>query len=89
MEAVKNPIEAALAVKSQEGLVEFLADLAESARLDRVPVENPQTSEFIEASSAWLEGLDGFMRQHTGEGAPESPTWATVALIFSAGLVYE
>ncbi|MEV5595341.1 hypothetical protein [Streptomyces sp. NPDC052496] len=83
-----NPIETASAVNSREDLVRHLTDLAEKAGRGTIPVENPETSAFLEASSAWLEGLDGFLRQHTGEGAPESPTWATVALLFSAGLVH-
>jgi hypothetical protein len=54
-----------------------------------VPVENPSTSAFIEASAAWLDGLDSFLRHHVGEGAPEAPSWATIALICTAGLTYE
>jgi hypothetical protein len=89
MEPMKNPIDAALAVSSHEELVEYLADLAEKARQGAVPVENPSTPDFIEASSAWLEGLDAFLRHHTGEVASEAPKWSTIAMIFSAGLVYE
>jgi hypothetical protein len=86
---VSGPIEAALAVGSRDELVAYLANLAERARLGEIPVENPHTSSFIEASAAWLEGLDPFLRHHTGEAAPDSPSWATIALIFSAGLTYE
>jgi hypothetical protein len=82
-------IEAALAVTSREQLVAYLTDLAEDCRRERIPVENPDTPGFIEASAAWLEGLDAFLRRQTGAGAPESPTWAIIAMIFSAGLVYE
>jgi hypothetical protein len=43
----------------------------------------------IEASAAWLEGLGSFLRHHTGEAAPGSPSWATIASIFTAGPTYE
>jgi hypothetical protein len=78
-----------LAVKSREDLVRYLFDLADEARRETEAVENPQTPDFIEASGAWLEGLDAFLRRHTGEAAPEAPTWSIIAMIFSAGLVYE
>lgn len=84
-----NPIERASAVGTRDDLVAYLADLAEKSRTGTVPVENPSTPDFIEASAAWLEGLDAFLRHHFGEGAPESPSWAIIAMIFSAGLVYE
>lgn len=54
-----------------------------------VPVENPGIADFIEASGPWLEGMDAVLRHHTGEGEPDSPTWSIIAMIFSAGLVYE
>ena len=86
---MSSPIEAALAVTSREELIGYLANLAERARRGVIPVENPSTPDFIEASSAWLEGLDSFLRHHTGEAAPEAPSWSTIAMVFSAGLVYE
>ncbi|WP_212909920.1 hypothetical protein [Streptomyces sp. TS71-3] len=86
---MSSPIDAALAVSSLEELVAYLADLSEKARRGVVPVENPNTPDFIEASSAWLEGIDAFLRHHTGEAVPQVPKWSTIALIFSAGLVYE
>ncbi|MET7463115.1 hypothetical protein [Nonomuraea sp. NPDC005501] len=84
-----SPIEAAMAVTTREELVAYLANLAEKSREGEIPVENVQTCDFIEASSAWLEGLDTFLLRHTGQSAPSSPSWATIAMIFSAGLVYE
>ena len=82
-------IDAALSVGSREELIAYLADLAESCRAGRIRVENPDTSDFIDASARWLESLDTFLRQHTGVDAPESPSWAIIAMVFSAGLVYE
>jgi hypothetical protein len=82
-------LEAALAVGSRQELVAYLFDLAESCRDGRIQVENTDTSTFIDASGRWLETLEEFLRQHTGAGAPESPSWAIIAMIFSAGLVYE
>lgn len=84
-----RPIEAALAVRTREDLIAYLEDLAEGSRSGGIPVENTNTSDFVEASAAWLEGLDPFLRHHTGEGVPDSPSWAIIAMIFSAGLVYE
>jgi len=42
--------------------------LQEKVRAGAILVENPDTADFIEASGAWLEGLDAFLRRHTGEG---------------------
>lgn len=86
---MSNPIEEALNVRSRAELVRHLGALAAKARAGLIPVENPATADFIEASGAWLEGLDAFLRHHTGEGEPDSPSWSIIAMIFSAGLVYE
>jgi hypothetical protein len=86
---MSNSFEEAMNVRSRAELVIYLSSLAEKARAGTIPVENPNTADFIEASGAWLEGLDSFLRRHTGEGEPDSPSWSIIAMIFSAGLVYE
>jgi hypothetical protein len=86
---MSNSFEETLDVRSRTELVRYLSSLAEKARAGTIPVENPDTADFIEASGAWLEGLDAFLRHHTGEGEPDFPSWSIIAMIFSAGLVYE
>ncbi|WP_460707979.1 DUF7660 family protein [Myceligenerans halotolerans] len=86
---MSSPVDAALAVGSRKDLVVYLADLAQKARQGEAPVENLSTPDFIEASGAWLEGLDSFLRRNAGRGEEEVSTWAIVAMIYSGGLVYE
>jgi hypothetical protein len=87
--AEMNPIDAALAVRSRDDLVAYLNTLAGDARAGRVPVENITSPDFIEASAAWLAGLDQFLRSQRVEVVSGEPSWLTIAMIFSAGLVYE
>lgn len=83
-----DPVAAALAVRSQEELVAFLIDLAQRARSGQTPVENETSPEMIEAAAYWTEGMGDFLRVR-GEDVSSLSPWSIVALIFSAGLVYE
>jgi hypothetical protein len=51
-------------------------------------VENETSPDLIEAAAAWTEGIEDFMETRGYDMTRLSP-WAIVALIFSAGLVYE
>jgi hypothetical protein len=80
--------EEAQAVASRDDLVAYLIDLSSRAREGRTAVENASTPEFIEAAAYWTRAMDGFFANR-GEEAPEAPSWSTIAMIFSAALVYE
>jgi hypothetical protein len=83
-----SPIEEAWAVDSPARLAEYLADLAARARQGKAPVENESSLSMIEAAGAWVEDIDSFLSSRGKDIAELSP-WAAVAMIFSAGLVYE
>jgi len=88
VEAVIDPVAAALAVGSREELVAFLLDLAQRARAGRTPVENETSPDMIEAAAYWTEGMEEFLLAR-GETLSGLSAWSIVAMIFSAGLVYE
>ena len=83
-----DPVAAALAVGSREELATFLVDLAQRARSGQTPIENETSPDMIEAAAYWTEGMDDFLRVR-GEDVSSLSPWSIVALIFSAGLVYE
>jgi hypothetical protein len=85
---VTDPVTTAAAISSREELVEYLVNLAERARAGNTPVENETSPDLIEAAAAWTEGIEDFMETRGYDMTRLSP-WAIVALIFSAGLVYE
>lgn len=80
--------EEAQAVASRADLVAYLIDLSSRVRDGRAAVENGSAAEFIEAAAYWTRGMDGFF-SNRGEEVPETPSWAMIAMIFSAALVYE
>ncbi|HEV2377015.1 MAG TPA: hypothetical protein VGS19_33240 [Streptosporangiaceae bacterium] len=84
----RSPIDTAWEVDSPSKLAVFLADLAERARNGKTPVENPSSVEMIEASGAWVEGIERFLSARGYDAANLSP-WAAVAMVYSAGLIYE
>jgi hypothetical protein len=83
-----DPVAAALAVGSREELASFLLDLAQRARSGQTPVENESSWDMIEAAAYWSEGMEDFLRARSEDVDRLSP-WPVVALVFSAGLVYE
>lgn len=84
----RSPVDVAWEVDSPSKLAEFLADLAERARTGETRVENPSSVAMIEASGAWVEDIEGFLSARGRDVAALSP-WAAVAMVYSAGLVYE
>lgn len=81
-------LEEAQAVASREDLVAYLIDLSSRVGTGRLPVENVYTSEFIEAAAYWIREMEGFF-SNQGVQVPNVPSWALIAMIFSAALVYE
>ena len=75
-------------VTSRDDLVRFLGRLAREAATEEV--ENPTTSRYLEAASAWAQDCDGAYA-HAGQSVPElTPEgWEFVARLFEAALVYE
>jgi len=84
----RNPVDAAWEVDSPAKLADFLVDLAQRARTGRTRVENPSSVAMIEASGAWVEDIDDFISARGRDIANLTP-WAAVAMVYSAGLVYE
>ena len=80
--------EDAQAVASRADLVAYLVDLSSRVRDGRTSVENASVPDFIEAAAYWSQGMDGFFLNR-GEEVPDAPSWAMIAMIFSAALVYE
>lgn len=87
-ERLRDPVAAALAVKSPEELSAFLVDLAERARAGLTPVENESSPDFVEAAGYWSENVIEFLRARNVDVDDVSP-WSIVAMTFAAGLVYE
>ena len=50
--------------------------------------ENGDLESFLEALSAWVEGMDSFYA-NIGSDVPERPTWRTFAEMLAAARVYE
>ena len=84
----RNPVDTAWEVDSPAKLAEFLVDLAERARTGKTRVENPSSVAMIEASGAWVEDIGDFLAARGLDIVGLSP-WAAVAMVYSAGLVYE
>lgn len=84
-----EPIDEMLAVKSRQDLIAYLARLSTQVRQGSMQVENVLTHDFLEAASAWLRDSPGFFKNNAEGINPDDLTWAIVAAIFSAGLVYE
>jgi hypothetical protein len=83
-----DPVADALAVGSKEELTDFLVSLAQRARAGQTPVENETSPDMIEAAAYWTEGIEDFLLAR-GMNLQELSAWSIVAMIFSAGLVYE
>lgn len=75
-------------VGSREELVEFLAALASRVADGSEPVENVTTAQFLDGAGGWLSDLEGWCANQ-GRELPAEPSWALIAWIVSAGLIYE
>jgi hypothetical protein len=85
---VGSAVDKAWRVTSPADLAEFLMELAERGRHGEIRVENTLSLEMIEASGAWVEGIESFLAARHRDIAGLSP-WAAVAMVYSAGLIYE
>jgi hypothetical protein len=75
-------------VRTREDLTAFLNVLAARIRSGDVAVANSSAADLIDGAAGWIEDLDGYFLNR-GEEPPVEPSWAIIAMIFSAGLVYE
>lgn len=75
-------------VRSRQDLIEFLNGVTEDLRAGRLVVENSTVPSFVGGMAGWLEDMDGYFRNR-GEEPPESASWRLLAMVVSAGLVYE
>ena len=75
-------------VASRDDLVRFLADLAAEVQAGRHPADNASAVDLLESASAWTADMDGYYANR-GEEVPATASWALIAHIFAASLVYE
>jgi len=75
-------------VRTRDDLEGYLAELSEKVRLGKITVENATSVELLEAACAWIADMDGYFLNR-GEPVPHDPSWALIAMIVSAGLIYE
>ncbi|MFE2374171.1 hypothetical protein [Streptomyces sp. NPDC059398] len=76
-------------IKSKDDLAGYLQNLARAIGDGRIALENPLTTDFVDASARWTSAMDGFFKNVIGEPVPESPSWAMIAAIFRAAVTYE
>ena len=85
---IRRPVDIAWEVDSPAKLAQFLDDLANRARNGETRVENASSVEMIESSGAWVKGIERFLTTR-GRNVTDLSPWAAVAMVYSAGLVYE
>ncbi|GHE45315.1 hypothetical protein GCM10018785_13750 [Streptomyces longispororuber] len=76
-------------IESREDFAVYLQELAKALSEGQVPLENPATADFVDASARWAKAMDGFFENVMGGPVPESPSWSMVAAIFRAAVSYE
>jgi coproporphyrinogen III oxidase-like Fe-S oxidoreductase len=81
-------VAAAMAVDSPAALSAYLLDLARRVRSGKSPIENDATLPMVEASAYWVENIEEFLVSRGLRVSDLSP-WAAVAMVYSAGLIYE
>lgn len=75
-------------VRTREDLVAYLAELSDAVRAGGAETQSVSASDLLEAASAWVADMDGYFANR-GEAAPDDPSWALIAAIFDASLIYE
>ncbi len=75
-------------VRTRQDLVEYLESLGRRVKEGRVPVENDTAAALILGVSGWISDMDGYFRNQ-GQEPPDIPDWNLIAVVFTAGLVYE
>jgi hypothetical protein len=83
-----DAVAVAMSIASRQDLVEYLTSLSARARAGEARVENPLSVDLIEAGAYWAEGIDEFVSKR-GACVEDLSGWALVAMVISAGLVYE
>jgi hypothetical protein len=84
----QTPVRDCDSVRTEEDFVAFLQSLSARLRLDEI--ENPTTTSYIEAASAWVGDARGAYANR-GEKFPDLPAeaWTFFARVLDAALVYE
>jgi hypothetical protein len=77
------------AIESREDLARYLQELANAIDNGSVDTANSATSDFIDAAGRWSGSMDGFFQNVMGSQVPDTPSWAMIAAIFRAAIVYE
>lgn len=71
-------------VANRDDLVRFLREMSTAVE----SFENQDLAVFLEATSGWLQDMDGFFLNQ-GEPVPVQPDWSLLARVLRAATVYE
>jgi hypothetical protein len=83
-----EPMTTPNSIRTRADLAQYLDTLASAVRQGDVPTENVTAADLIDGASAWIADMDGYFANR-GEVTPQEPTWALIAAIFQAALIYE
>lgn len=76
-------------IHDRESLSRYLEALARQVAQGEIPVENPQTADYIDAAGRWTASMDAYFANVHGTEAPSQPDWSMVAAILTAAVMYE
>ncbi|MGV3723463.1 MAG: DUF7660 family protein [Actinomycetota bacterium] len=76
-------------VKSREALADHVNQLARELREHPETWENRSLEGFLEALSAYLRDVPGYLRNVRSPLDPEAPSWELFALVLCGASVYE
>jgi hypothetical protein len=75
-------------VHNRIDLAAYVAQLSRAAAIESDDWENPSLDRYLEALSAFIDGMDSdFINR--GEPVPDEPNWAMIAKMLRAACFYE
>lgn len=75
-------------IDSKEQLADFVAALLKDLESNQAEWENITLDSFLEAMESWIRSMDNYYK-NTGQSAPVTPSWRTLADILYASRTYE
>jgi hypothetical protein len=85
----QNDIPDPESVASRAALAEFVDRLYADLRTASSDWENPTLEQFLEALSAYLRDVPGYLKNTHLHIDPEKPSWELFALVLAGARVYE